>query len=68
MTVTKPIPKSLHTVTALVKLARLRDELTGGKFDRFANVEWAVQLLGYENTPDDHNLAAQACRQLQKDA
>lgn len=58
----KPIPKSLHTVTVIVKLARYHHNAERGTYDR--SIAWAVKFLGYADTPDTHGLAAAALKQL----
>ncbi len=58
----KPIPKSLHTVTVIVKLARYHHNAERGTYDR--SIVWAVKFLGYADTPDTHGLAAAALKQL----
>lgn len=61
----KPIPKSLHTVTVLVKLAKHARGLLimGDNADR-RSIAWAVEFLGYTGTPDTHELAAAALKQM----
>lgn len=59
------IPKSLHTVTALVNLAKHLME-----YNDDAPIEncvyKAVHILGYTDTPDVHGLIAQALKKLTK--
>ncbi len=61
----KPLAKSLHTVTVLVRVAtmlRNRDLA-------YSNVEavyGALQVLGLSDMPDAYGLAAQAVKQLNK--
>lgn len=61
----KPLAKSLHTVTVLVRVAtmlRNRDLA-------YSNVEavyGALQVLGLVDMPDAYGLAAQAVKQLNK--
>ena len=61
---TKPIPKSLHTVTVLVKLAGLFQR-TQGYYPADA-LAAAVAFLGYADTPDAHGLAAAALKVMGK--
>lgn len=64
------IPKSLHTVTVIVKLARhfAAATITDGKFGMVPAdcVATAVEFLGYTGTPDDHALASAAVKILSK--
>jgi hypothetical protein len=68
----KPLAKSLHTVTVLVRVAKLyrssRDWSAGGTAQE-ANayaVSQALEALGLADMPDDYGLAAQAIKQLNK--
>ena len=62
----KTMPKSLHTVTVLVRVAAL--------FQRYENcaaeeaLDLALIQLGYGAAPDDYGLAASALKQLTKGA
>jgi transcription termination factor NusB len=58
----KPLPKSLHTVTAIVRVARY----IMAKHPTPANiaVAEAVEVLGYYGASDPHALAAAALKQL----
>lgn len=62
---TKPLAKSLHTVTVLVRVARLLLErnLT---YSNVEAVHGALQVLGLSDMPDTYGLAAQALKQLNK--
>ena len=69
---TKPLPKSLHTVTVLVAVAELvkeyydHDILTDE--DRLSwddALHETVALLGLKDRPDDYNLIGAALRQLE---
>ena len=76
----KPLPKSLHTVTMLVRVARLhlpKTPFAGGNsfhdtrpFSRAERcamaVEQALETLGLSDMPDAYGLAAQAVKQLNK--
>ena len=68
----KPIPKSLHTVTVLVAVARLLRNLDNDAgrslFTSAGYVECAVRQLGYAHTPDVYELADKAAAILAKDA
>lgn len=62
---TKPLAKSLHTVTVLVRVARLllKRDLA---FSNVEAVNGALQVLGLDDMPDEYGLAAQALKQLNK--
>lgn len=76
----KPLAKSLHTVTVLVRVARLhlpetpfaggngfRDIRSFTHAERCAMaVEQALETLGLSDMPDTYGLAAQALKQLNK--
>ena len=61
----KPLAKSLHTVTVLVRVARLllKRDLA---FSNVEAVNGALQVLGLADMPDEYGLAAQALKQLNK--
>jgi hypothetical protein len=59
------IPKSLHTVTALVNVARYIRTPTGTAEDAVIR---ATILLGYTDAPDPHGLIARAIAALAKGA
>lgn len=61
----KPLPKSLHTVTAIVRVARyVQSRARPGASTKEA-VEAAVYILGYTNVDDPYGLAAAAIKQLE---
>ena len=64
----KPLPKSLHTVTVLVKLAHHFDTEAPGFTLR--NREQAMvaarAFLGYADCTDTHNLAGAALKAMSK--
>jgi hypothetical protein len=62
----KQIPKSLHTITVIVRLARFCKGVTvfGDDLNRRA-VAYAMDLLGYKDAPDPYGLAAAALAQLE---
>lgn len=76
----KPIAKSLHTVTVLVRVAKLhlpKTPFAGGNDFRNTRpfthaercamaVEQALETLGLADMPDEYGLAAQAIKQLNK--
>lgn len=59
----KPIPKSLHTVTVFVRMANMLFEI-GGCDSREQALDDAISNLGYADTPDTHELRAKALAQL----
>ena len=62
----KPLAKSLHTVTVLVRVAH---ELRNRQFPPLpadAAVERALTVLGLTGQPDSYGLAAAAIKQLNK--
>jgi hypothetical protein len=64
-TPTKPIPKSLHTVTVLVAVARLhlRKYVSGGSPG--LAVDDAIETLGLAGKPDTYGLRAAALKVLE---
>ncbi len=55
----KTIPKSLHTLTVIVNVARVLDlELVGACGGD--SVTAALDVLGYTGAPDEHQLASKA--------
>ena len=66
----KPLAKSLHTVTVLVRVAKLhlshrRLMGTAQEANAYA-VNQALEALGLADMPDTYGLAAQAIKQLNK--
>jgi hypothetical protein len=62
----KPLAKSLHTVTVLVRVAH---EVRNRQFPPLhpdSAVERALDILGLTGQPDTNGLAAQAIKQLNK--
>lgn len=61
----KPLAKSLHTVTVLVRVARLllKRDLA---FSNVEAVNGALQVLGLDDMPDTYGLVAAAIKQLNK--
>ena len=66
------LAKSLHTVSALVAVARHYAESTqlrtGASVDAAGAVAAALCILGYEGAADPYGLAARAVAILSKDA
>ena len=61
----KPMPKSLHTVTVIVKLAKFaRGSIIMGEDCDKRSVDWALAFLGYSVTEDTYDLAGAALKQL----
>jgi hypothetical protein len=65
-TTTKPLAKSLHTVTVLVRVAQhlQNSEPAPARPNNETAVDEALDLLGYGKSPDTYGLAAAAVRQL----
>lgn len=61
---THQIPKSLHTITVFVRVAKLiqATDQTGLRNDDA--IERAAAVLGYGDTPDNYELKAKALKQL----
>ena len=62
----KPIPKSLHTVSVLVRLAdhlRSQNGIGTGK-STIQALDEAVAILGLSDAPDDYRLIDQAFKKL----
>lgn len=62
----KPLAKSLHTVTVLVRVAH---EIRNRQFpplDADSAISRALDILGLTGQPDAYGLAAQAEKQLRK--
>ena len=62
---TKPLAKSLHTITVLVRVAR-DIKARHPERDTFSAVYAALDLLGLNGMPDTYGLALQAEKQLNK--
>lgn len=71
----KPIPKSLHTVTVLVAIAReqlartSRLAVYAPPFEKLVYedcVDCALAILGLHNMPDTYGLREQAIRKLSR--
>jgi len=60
----KPLAKSLHTVTVLVRVAR--DIQNRAPISDDTAITLALGLLGLADMPDTYRLALQAVRQLNK--
>jgi hypothetical protein len=61
----KALPKSLHTVTVLVAVAKLIQDTKLG-YSAFDAVYQALVVLGYSSEEDHYSLALQALKKLNK--
>ena len=61
----KPLAKSLHTITVLVRVA-LYMKGKNPEFNNVFAVDMALGILGLGDMPDVHGLAEQAIKQLNK--
>ena len=58
----KPLPKSLHTVTAIVRVARfIYNEGCPSRPEAIAD---AIDILGYRGAADPYGLAAASLKQM----
>ena len=62
----KPLAKSLHTVTVLVRVALEIRKRQFPPLPADAAMERALDILGLTGQPDSYGLAAQAIKQLNK--
>lgn len=62
----KPLAKSLHTVTVLVRVALEVRKRQFPPLPADAAMERALDILGLTGQPDSYGLAAQAIKQLNK--
>jgi hypothetical protein len=61
---TRPVAKSLHTITVIVQVTKLHQTLLQtNSFDEALGR--ALETLGLANRPDPYGLAAAAMKQLQ---
>jgi len=62
------IPKSLHTVTVLVRIARtVKGAPIQNAADCALRVNYALNVLGYADAPDAYGLADKACAILARE-
>lgn len=62
----KPLPKSLHTVTVLVRMAEAyRETVDWGSLSAREAVEQVLADLGKDDIPDDHGLIEAALKQME---
>lgn len=63
----KPIPKSLHTVTVLVRMAIAYKETVDWGSETWAYlVDRVIEDLGLDDKPDTHGLRQAALKQLEE--
>ncbi len=62
----KPLAKSLHTVTVLVRVAHEVRNRQFPPLDADSAVARALDILGLTEQPDSYGLAAAAIKQLRK--
>lgn len=61
----KPLPKSLHTVTVLVRLTeRLKEHYPSPEFSDDERMDITLDILGYSGGEDPYKLVAAAKKQL----
>lgn len=60
------IPKSLHTVTVLVNVAKILEDVYGKECSSAELVELAATCLGYGDETDTYSLKEQAVKKLNK--
>jgi hypothetical protein len=59
----RPVPKSLHTVTVILKLARTAMLVERPDTPEHC-IAWAFRFLGYEGAPDPHGITEAALKAL----
>ena len=62
----KPLPKSLHTVTVLVRVAKAIGEYEGLDHDCMAVMKLTLAILGADASRDNYGLIDAALKQLRK--
>ena len=62
----KPLAKSLHTVTVLVRATKAIADYEGLAPTDGKAIDLALAVLGLGDMPDDYGLVAQATKQLRK--
>ena len=62
----KPLPKSLHTVTVLVNVARLVADTARNPMSYEEAISDALMALGYADCTDTHNLVGAALKAMSK--
>ena len=61
----KPLPKSLHTVTVLVRAATMYMDTIGDYRRPSAALDQAMHYLGLDEKPDTYGLKEAALKQLE---
>lgn len=59
-TATRPLAKSLHTITALQRVALYLASRPGSNLNSEQAIEGALDVLGYGGAPDPYGLASRA--------
>jgi len=62
----KPLAKSLHTVTVLVRTTKAIADYEGIAPTDAKAIDLALAVLGLDDMPDAYGLVAQAAKQLRK--
>lgn len=62
----KPLAKSLHTVTVLVRVAKAIAQYEGLDHDCMEVMKLSLAVLGVEKSPDNYGLIDAALKQLRK--
>jgi hypothetical protein len=62
----KPLAKSLHTVTVLVRVAKAVADYEGIDPLSYKAMDLALAILGLDNMPDTYGLVTAALKQLRK--
>jgi hypothetical protein len=62
----KPLAKSLHTVTVLVRATKAIADYEGIAPTDARAIDLALAVLGLDDMPDDYGLVTQATKQLRK--
>jgi hypothetical protein len=62
----KPLAKSLHTVTVLVRTTKAIADYEGIVPTDAKAIDLALAVLGLDDMPDTYGLVAQAAKQLRK--
>lgn len=60
----KPVAKSLHTITVIVQVAKLHGQSQCNSYPKEKLVAAAMETLGLAGREDPYNLAAAALKQL----
>ena len=66
MSTDRSLPKSLHTVTVLVRVAKAVADYEGIDPLSYKAMDLALAILGLDNMPDTYGLVTAALKQLRK--